>query len=49
MSLVDVANKIPSDILSIDDAILAISVMDMKGNILASQYYPKNGSNLISY
>ena len=38
MSLVGIANKISNDIISIDDAIIAISVMDMKGNILASQF-----------
>jgi hypothetical protein len=37
MPLLDIANKISNDVISIDDAILAISVMDMKGNILASQ------------
>jgi hypothetical protein len=30
MSLVDIAKKISEDVTSIDDAILAISVMDMK-------------------
>jgi hypothetical protein len=38
MPLVDIAKKISEDVTSIDDAILAISVMDMKGNILASQF-----------
>jgi len=38
MPLVDIAKKISDDVTSIDDAILAISVMDMKGNILASQF-----------
>ena len=38
MPLVDIAKKISDDVISIDDAILAISVMDMKGNILASQF-----------
>ena len=38
MSLVDIAKKISDDVISIDDAILATSVMDMQGNILASQY-----------
>jgi hypothetical protein len=30
MPLVDIAKKISEDVTSIDDAILAISVMDMK-------------------
>jgi hypothetical protein len=38
MPLLDIAKKISNDVISIDDAILAISVMDMKGNILASQF-----------
>jgi hypothetical protein len=38
MPLMDIAKKISNDVISIDDAILAISVMDMKGNILASQF-----------
>jgi hypothetical protein len=38
MSLVDIANKISNDMLSTDDAILAIFVTDMKGTILASQF-----------
>jgi hypothetical protein len=37
MPLVDIARKICDDVISTDDAILATSVMDMKGNILASQ------------
>src|SRR5919198_3763941 len=38
MPLVDIARKICDDVISTDDAILATSVIDMKGNILASQF-----------
>jgi hypothetical protein len=34
----DIAKKISDDVISIDEAILATSVMDMQGNILASQF-----------
>ena len=38
MPLVGIANKISNDIISTDEAIIAVSVMDTKGNILASQF-----------
>jgi hypothetical protein len=37
MSIIGIANKISNDIISTEDAILAISIMNMKGSILASQ------------
>jgi hypothetical protein len=37
MPLIDIAKKISDDVISIDDAVIATSVMDMTGNILASQ------------
>jgi hypothetical protein len=37
MPLIDIAKKISDDVISIDDAVIATSVMDMAGNILASQ------------
>ena len=40
MSLLNIAKRISNDVISVDDAILAISIMDMQGNILASQFKP---------
>jgi hypothetical protein len=37
MPLIDIAKKISDDVISIDDAVIATSVMGMTGNILASQ------------
>ena len=38
MSLIDIAKKISDDVISIDESILATSVMDMQGKMLASQF-----------